>query len=140
MTAMTARWIGYRVTTALLALETLAGGVADLTQGRTMLVAGPPVVDVVMGLGYPAYVLKILGVWKLLGALVVLMPRCPRLKDWAYAGLVFHLTGAAASQVARRRSLGEIMPPVALAGLALASWALRPPRRTPRGRCLARRG
>ncbi len=114
-------------------LETLAGGVADLAQGRTMVVAGTPVVDVVTGLGYPAYVLKILGTWKLLGAIAVLAPRCPRLKEWAYAGILFHLTGAAASQAARRHSVGQIMTPVVLAGLALASWALRPPSRVLRG-------
>ena len=126
---MTARRIGYGATTALIALETLAGGVTDLARGRTMVVAGPPVVAVVTGLGYPAYVLTILGAWKLLGALAVLVPRRPRLKEWAYAGLVFQLTGAAASQAARRRGVGAIMPPLVFAGLALASWALRPPSR-----------
>jgi len=131
---MTARRIGYGATTALIALETLAGGVTDLTRGRTMVVTGAPVVDVVTGLGYPAYVLTILGVWKLLGAIAVLAPRTPRLKEWAYAGLLFHLTGAAASQAARRQSVGAIMTPVALAGLALASWALRPPSRALRGK------
>jgi len=131
---MTARRIGYGATTALIALETLAGGVTDLTRGRTMVVTGAPVVDVVTGLGYPAYVLTILGVWKLLGAIAVLAPRTPRLKEWAYAGLLFHLTGAAASQAARRQSVGAIMTLVALAGLALASWALRPPSRALRGK------
>jgi len=131
---MTARRIGYGATTALIALETLAGGVTDLTRGRTMVVTGAPVVDVVTGLGYPAYVLTILGVWKLLGAIAVLAPRTPRLKEWAYAGLLFHLTGAAAAQAARRQSVGAIMTLVALAGLALASWALRPPSRALRGK------
>lgn len=131
---MTARRIGYGATTALIALETLAGGVTDLTRGRTMVVTGAPVVDVVTGLGYPAYVLTILGVWKLLGTIAVLAPRTPRLKEWAYAGLLFHLTGAAASQAARRQSVGAIMTLVALAGLALASWALRPPSRALRGK------
>ena len=127
---MKARLISYWTTTTLIALETLAGGVTDLAHGRTNVVAGTPVVDVVTSLGYPVYVLKILGIWKLLGAIALLVPRFPRLKEWAYAGIIFELTGAAASQAARRHSLGDIVTPLVLAILALASWALRPPSRT----------
>jgi uncharacterized membrane protein YphA (DoxX/SURF4 family) len=127
---MKARLISYWATTTLIALETLAGGVTDLAHGRTNVVAGMPVVDVVTSLGYPVYVLKILGIWKLLGAIALLVPRFPRLKEWAYAGIIFELTGAAASQAARRLSVGDIVTPLVLAVLALASWALRPPSRT----------
>ncbi len=120
----------YWVTTALIALETLAGGVTDLAHGRTNVVAGTPVADVLTSLGYPVYLLEILGFWKVPGAVVLLAPRLPRLKEWAYAGLVFELTGAAASHAARRHRAGEIITPLVLAGLAVASWALRPPSRT----------
>jgi len=72
------------------------------------------------------YLLTILGVWKLLGAAVLLAPRFARLKEWAYAGTLFELTGAAASHAARGDKVGDIMVPLVLAALALASWALRP--------------
>ena len=122
------RVIGYWVTTILIALETLAGGVTDLMHGRTNLFSGPSVVDVVTSLGYPVYVLAILGIWKIPGAITLVVPGFLRLKEWAYAGIVFELTGAAASQAVRGRP-NDVIAPVVLLGLALASWALRPPNR-----------
>jgi len=89
--------IGYWVTTALIALETLAGGVTDLMHGRTNLFSGPHVVDVVTSLGYPVYLLAILGIWKIPGAIVLVVPGFLRLKEWAYAGIVFELSGARAA-------------------------------------------
>ncbi len=121
--------IGYRVTTILIMLETLAGGVTDLMHGRTNLFSGPHVVDVVTSLGYPVYLLAILGIWKIPGAVVLVVPRFLRLKEWAYAGIVFELSGAAASQAVRGRP-SDIIAPVVLLGLALSSWVLRPPSRT----------
>ena len=121
--------IGYWVTAILIALETLAGGVTDLMHGRTNLFSGPRVADVVTSLGYPVYVLAILGIWKIPGAVVLLVPRFLRLKEWAYAGIVFELSGAAVSQAVRGRP-SDIIAPVVLLGLALSSWALRPPSRT----------
>jgi len=121
--------IAYWTTTALIALETLVGGFVDLTHGRTAVVSGPFVVDVVSRLGYPAYVLWILGIWKILGAITLIVPGFLRLKEWAYAGIVFELSGAAASLAACGRT-GDLAPPLVLLSLALASWALRPPSRT----------
>jgi uncharacterized membrane protein YphA (DoxX/SURF4 family) len=89
--------IGYWVATALIARETLAGGVTDLIHGRTELFNGPRVADVLTSLGYPVYVLTILGIWKIPGAIILVVPRFLRLKEWAYAGIVFELSGAAAS-------------------------------------------
>ena len=126
---MKAKGIGYWTTTTLIALETLAGGITDLTHGRTMLVSGPPVLEVITQLGYPAYLLTILGIWKLLGGVTLLVPRFPRLKEWAYAGIFFELTGAAASQAARG-NWSEIIAPLILAAVTITSWALRPPTRT----------
>ena len=126
---MKTKAIAYWIATTLIALETLAGGVTDLAHGRTMLVSGPPVVEVVTQLGYPIYVLVILGVWKLLGGVTLLAPRLPRLKEWAYAGIFFELTGAAASQAAHG-NWGEVTAPLFLTALTIASWALRPPSRT----------
>ena len=121
--------VAYWIATTLIAAETLAGGATDLVHGRSMLVTGTPVLDVVTSLGYPAYVLTILGIWKLLGGLTLLAPRLPRLKEWAYAGIVFELTGAAASLSVRGYAVGDIATPLLLAGLAITSWALRPPSR-----------
>jgi uncharacterized membrane protein YphA (DoxX/SURF4 family) len=119
--------ISYWTTTAAIALETLVGGVTDLVHGGTVLVAGDPVVQIVAHEGYPLYILTILGVWKLLGGITLLVPRFPRLKEWAYAGIFFELTGALASGIARGGDPGTfIWPPLILAVVTLASWALRP--------------
>ena len=123
---MKAKQIAYWVTTALIAAELVAGGVTDLAHGREVLVAGQPVVDVLHQLGYPAYLLVILGVWKLLAAAVILAPGLPRLKEWAYAGMFFELSGAAFSHVFVEHNFGNAVGPLFLATLALASWALRP--------------
>jgi uncharacterized membrane protein YphA (DoxX/SURF4 family) len=126
------KMIGYWATTTVVALELLAGGVTDLVHGRTELVAGEPVVEVLAHLGYPVYLLRILGVWKLPAGIALLAPRFPRLKEWAYAGAFFVYTGAAASGVVRGRDDPgtHIWPPLIFAVLTLASWALRPPSRT----------
>jgi hypothetical protein len=126
---MKTKTIGYWVATAFVGLETFAGGLVDLTHGRTMVVSGPSVVDVVTTLGYPVYVLTILGIWKVLGAIVLFVPGFRRLKEWAYAGIVFDLSAAAASQAVRGHAL-DIIAPVILLGLTLVSWALRPASRT----------
>src|SRR5215472_1460293 len=124
--------IGYWATTIVIALELLAGGLADLVHGGTSLVAGQPVAEILEHLGYPVYLLTILGVWKLLGGITLLAPRFPRLKEWAYAGSFFVYTGAVASGVVR--GLDDpgtfIWPPLIFAVLTLASWTLRPQSRT----------
>ncbi len=81
---MRTKIIAYWTVTILIALETLVGGVTDLVHGKEILVAGPPVADIVTHLGYPLYFLRIIGVWKLLGGIVLLIPGYPRLKEWAY--------------------------------------------------------
>ncbi len=121
--------IGYWATTIIVTLELLAGGVTDLIHGPALLFAGDPVVLALEQLGYPAYLLMILGVWKLLGAIALLVPRFPRLKEWAYAGTLFVYVGAAASLAARGGGMGDLIAPLAFAVLTLASWALRPPGR-----------
>src|SRR6266849_6309052 len=93
--------IGYWVTTALLAAALLAGGAAELA-------SAPAVVASTVALGYPAYVLTIVGIWKLLSAPALLAPRLPRLKEWAYAGIFFDFTGAAASHAFSGDTSGKI--------------------------------
>jgi DoxX-like family len=127
---MRAKTIGYWATTIFVALELLAGGLTDLMHGPQALVFGPPVVTVITQLGYPVYVLTILGGWKLLGAVALLMPRFPRLKEWAYAGTFFEMTGAGISLWVIGADIGAVSFPFMVAALALASWALRPPDRT----------
>lgn len=120
---MKAKTIAYWTTTALLAFALLSGGVAQLLRR-------PENVQGLADLGYPVYLLTILGTWKLLGALALLVPRLPRLKEWAYAGAFFELTGAAASHALAGSNTLHVVAPSILALIALASWALRPPSRT----------
>lgn len=127
---MSMKQIGYWTATTLIGLETLAGGVTDLAHGRESLVSGRFVLDVITHLGYPPYLLTILGVWKLLGGIVLFVPGLPRLKEWAYAGIVFELTGAAASWLFHGDNASELIAPLILTAVAIASWALRPPSRT----------
>lgn len=129
---MKTKVISYWVTTIFTALELLAGGVTDLIHGRTALVAGEPVAEVLAHLGYPVYFLTILGVWKLLGAITLLAPRFPRLKEWAYAGSFFVYAGAVASGMVHGLDDPStfIWPPLIFAALTLASWVLRPQSRT----------
>jgi uncharacterized membrane protein YphA (DoxX/SURF4 family) len=120
---MNLKVIGYWATTAFASLELLAGGATDLAHGRTALVAGEPVAEVLAHLGYPAYLLAILGVWKLLGGIALLMPGFPQLKEWAYAGAFFVCMGAVASgMVLGRDDLGTfIWPPLIFAAITMAS-------------------
>jgi uncharacterized membrane protein YphA (DoxX/SURF4 family) len=119
VTSSRTRLIAYWIATALIALEMVVGGSWDLL--RTAYVRG--LMDT---LGYPQYMLTILGVWKLLGVLAILAPRFPRLKEWAYAGMIFDLTGAAASHAICHDSAQKVVITLTLALIALASWALRP--------------
>jgi len=74
--------------------------------------------------------LTILGFWKVLGAIALFTPRFPRLKEWAYAGTFFELTGAVASHAVCGDSVGRFIWPGFFAVCAVASWALRPQSRT----------
>jgi uncharacterized membrane protein YphA (DoxX/SURF4 family) len=117
------RTIVYWITTALLAFELVLGGIWDVLRV-------PHVRVVIERLGYPAYFLVILGVWKLLGAVAVIIPRFPRLKEWAYAGVVFNLTGALVSHVASGDiEVGPMVYLLVMTGVTAASWFLRPPSR-----------
>jgi uncharacterized membrane protein YphA (DoxX/SURF4 family) len=111
--------IGYWTTTAILVFSLVSGGAAQVL-GQPDTVAG------VVGLGYPSYFVTILGVWKVLGGFAVLAPRLPRLKEWAYAGAVFDLTGAGISSAVCGIGARHVVVPLVLAGIAFASWALRP--------------
>lgn len=77
-------------------------------------------------LGYPVYVLTLLGIWKILGVAVVLLPKFPLLKEWAYAGFFFAMSGAAFSHIVSGSPLTEIIPSVLLLVLTVVSWYFRP--------------
>lgn len=77
-------------------------------------------------LGYPSYFLTILGVWKLLGVVAVLVPKFPVLKEWAYAGFFFAMTGAAISHMVMSDPMEEIFPSLLLLLLTIVSWYFRP--------------
>lgn len=119
---MNKRAVGYWVVTTLLALPFLVGGTMDF-------LTTPEVVEVLGHLGYPTYFGKILGFWKVLGALALLAPGLPLLKEWAYAGMFFDLTGAAISHAAMGDPVGQIVTPLVIVGFLVASWVLRPPSR-----------
>jgi uncharacterized membrane protein YphA (DoxX/SURF4 family) len=122
MTAMTeeskGRKIGYWITTALLVVPLLGGGVMDL-------IAPPEVAEAMEKLGYPLYLPALLGVAKILAAIAILAPRFARLKEWAYAGVAIDLIGAIYSHVMSNEA-DQILAPVLFLGLMFASWYLRP--------------
>jgi hypothetical protein len=122
-----AKSIAYWTTTGLVAFFIGGGGATQIWQYKV----NPH--GVVPELGYPMYFFAILGFWKVLGAIAILAPRFPRLKEWAYAGIFFDLTGAAAScaAVGGYGAYGfHVLAPLIIAGFLVASWALRPQSRT----------
>src|SRR5690606_13592931 len=82
----------YWIATGFLSLGMVAGGVQQLLQ-----IGG--YVEIVSQLGYPIYLLSILGAWKILGVIAVLVPKFPLVKEWAYAGFFFAMSGAAVSHI-----------------------------------------
>jgi DoxX-like family len=118
------RWhsVGYWVATVAVAAELGLGGIWDIQRL-------PMVRDLVVGLGYPSYFLVLLGSWKVLGAVALLVPRRPLLKEWAYAGAFFTYTGAIVSHLVTGYALGELPLLAVLTALTVLSWALRPPSR-----------
>jgi hypothetical protein len=118
------RWrsAGYWLATVLVVAELSVGGIWDIARI-------PYVHDLVVGLGYPSYFLVLLGSWKVLGAVALLVPRRPLLKEWAYAGAFFTYTGAIASHLTTGYALNELPLLTVLTALTVLSWALRPPSR-----------
>jgi hypothetical protein len=113
------RTVAYWVVTVALAWELAFGGYSDLARLEYVRV-------IVSRLGYPLYLLTILGVWKVLAAVVLLVPRFSLPKEWAYAGCFFAFTGAAASHFAAHSRFLDGFGPLIGAVVTVASWALRP--------------
>ena len=96
--------------------------------GAALLLRVPHFTSDMAGLGYPAYFLTILGIWKL-GAIAILSPRLPRLKEWAYAGMIFDLSSAAISRAVVGGDPIKILPPIIVGIFVIFSWRLRPAER-----------
>jgi uncharacterized membrane protein YphA (DoxX/SURF4 family) len=111
--------IAYWATTILGPASFVIGGVLHLAQTEQVM-------STLHHLGYPSYFAPILGIWKLLGAIAIVIPGVPRLKEWAYAGFFFDLSAAAVSRAAVGDSAADIAAPLMFLALVLASWALRP--------------
>jgi hypothetical protein len=116
------RTIGYWVATGFLAMELVAGGILELCHSNV----GFGIVTTINHLGYPSYFLNILGVWKLLGAIALLVPRLPILKEWAYAGVTFNMTGAIVSHLCSGDAVTKVLPLLMFLAVTAVSWALRP--------------
>ncbi|MCH5719715.1 DoxX family protein [Niabella hibiscisoli] len=109
----------YWISTAWLALGMLSTGIVQVIQLKAETA-------MMIRLGYPAYFLIIIGVWKILGVIVVLLPRLPLLKEWAYAGFFFVMSGAVFSHLAAGDAAKDLFGPVLLLILTFVSWYFRP--------------
>jgi len=109
----------YWIVTVFLSVGMLAGGIQQMLQ-----IGGYN--EIITKLHYPLYVLSILGVWKILGIIVILIPKFPLLKEWAYAGFFFAMSGAAISHFAVGQSFTEAIPALVLLAVTVLSWYFRP--------------
>lgn len=112
----------YWIATVWLSLGMTATGLVQLMQKEEE-------VALVKRLGYPAYFLIIIGIWKILGVIAVLIPRFPLLKEWAYAGFFFAMSGAVFSHLASGSKPLDLFGPVLLLVLTVISWYFRPAER-----------
>ena len=111
---MPARWIYWSVTILFVATMVSAG--------LTYLAGASFNVEGITHLGYPVYLLKILGIAKLLGGIAILQERFRTLKEWAYAGYTFNLLGAAASHALYGDPVVKVLVPLIILTFALVSY------------------
>ena len=116
----------YWIATIWLCLGMVATGVQQLMHLPLEEALAPPGAHGMSALGYPAYLLTIIGIWKLLGTLALLIPARPVLKEWAYAGFFFLLTGALFSHLSVGHGAAELFPAGLLLVMLGLSWWLRP--------------
>lgn len=119
-----AKKIIYWIATIWLSLGMLSTGIVQLLKMDQDI-------ERMADLQYPVYLLTLLGVWKILGVIAVLIPKFPILKEWAYAGFFFAMSGAAYSHIASGSPVTEILPSLLLVILTMLSWYFRPPGRKP---------
>ncbi len=112
----------YWIATGWLALGMVSTGAGQLLKAN----AGQGGADMINHLGYPVYLLTLLGIWKMLGVAAVLIPKYPLVKEWAYAGFFFVMTGAIFSHAASGDPITSILPASLLLVLSALSWYFRP--------------
>ena len=113
----------YWIATALLSFGMLASGAAQISHAKEM-------VDLINSLGYPLYFLYIIGVWKILGVITILIPRFTLVKEWAYAGFFFVMTGAFVSHLASGNyGIKGLIGPFMQTIFIISSWYFRPANR-----------
>ena len=127
---MKAKASGYWVCTVLLVFFMLPGGIFQVLRA-------PQSVAGFAKLGYPVYFVVLLGVWKILGSLAIVWPGFPLLKEWAYAGIFFDLTGAAVTNAATGGAWWHVAAPLVIIAILYGSWALRPASRRVAGSTVA---
>lgn len=110
----------YWVATLWLSLGMVATGIVQLLKTKE------EVEKVTQSLGYPVYLLTLLGTWKMLGVVAVLIPKFPVVKEWAYAGFFFAMSGAVFSHIASGSAGKEFFGPMLLIVLTVVSWYFRP--------------
>ena len=111
--------IWYWIITGILSFCIFSGGLAQALQVQGVVQGFKP-------LGYPTYFISIIGVWKVLGIVAILVPGFKLLKEWAYAGLFFTMSGAVISHIASNDIHAQIIAPAVLAVFIVLSWYLRP--------------
>ncbi len=112
----------YWVSTIWLAMGMLWSGIVQLLNVKEEI-------DFIIKLGYPPYFLTLLGVWKIFGVIAILSPKIPLLKEWAYAGFFFAMSGAFFSHLATDSPVSDTLPSLFLLILIIISWYFRPPGR-----------
>jgi hypothetical protein len=112
----------YWIATVWLSLGMVSSGIIQLLKTKEEI-------DLMDSLAYPVYLLTILGTWKMLGVITILVPKFPLLKEWAYAGFFFLASGAVISHLFSGHSMKEIFGPLLLVVLTITSWYFRPPNR-----------
>lgn len=109
----------YWIATLWLALGMTSTGVVQLIKMKEE-------VEMMDHLGYPIYFLTIIGIWKILGVFAVLIPKFTLLKEWAYAGFFFVMSGAIFSHLACGDAPITLFGPILLLILTIVSWYFRP--------------
>ena len=111
--------IWFWIITAILSFCIFSGGLAQAFQVDGVVKGFKP-------LGYPNYFISIIGIWKVLGIIAILIPGFKLLKEWAYAGIFFEMSGAVISHIASNDVSLQIIAPIVLAVFTVLSWYLRP--------------
>jgi hypothetical protein len=111
--------ISYWIITGILSFCIFLGGLAQAVLANGVVQGFKP-------LGYPTYFISLIGVWKMLGVIAILIPNFKLLKEWAYAGIFFAMTGAVISHIASNDVHVQIIAPFLFAVFTVLSWYLRP--------------